>query len=161
MPSNTTKDPICQPCLMVSCKKPGEGRHKSTFSRGCPTHTGLGRAPDRQTLRGRASDTSLRAGLGTGWVRCLPQDSHHCLSRPETSLRTPARWGCTSSASGTDRAYDACCCPPWHSALKAWHRGEPATWSLARTSLGPLTDSWRSSPSFRGPLRTHTSRGLR
>lgn len=36
---------------------------------------------------------SLRAEPGTGWVQCPPQDSHRCLSRPETSLQTPLPTG--------------------------------------------------------------------
>lgn len=165
MPSNRTKDPVCHPCLMGVWKKSGEGTHKSTFSRGCPTHTGLteslGRASERQTLKGQSSDTSPRAGPGTGWVWCPPQNSHHRLSRPKTSLQTPLPTGAALAQLQAQRAYDACCCPAWRSAPKAWHRRKPATWSLARTSLGLLTDSWCSSPSFRGLLRTHTSHGLR
>lgn len=53
-------------------EQPGEGRCKSTFSLRLPyphgLTEGLGRAPERQTVRGWASDASPRAGPGTGWV---------------------------------------------------------------------------------------------
>lgn len=148
------------------CEKPEEGRHKSTFSQWLPYPHRIDRGPGWSPCEANPKGLGLRHVLESGarhWLGTVPTTG--LSPRPEQAwdftADPPAYRGCTSSASGADRAQGACCCPSWHSAPRAWHRRGPATWSPARTSLGPLTDSWRPSPSLRGALRTHTSHGLR
>lgn len=154
-PSDSAKDPICHPRLTESGRSQEKG--------GCPTHTGLteglGRAPERWTLRGWASDMSLRAGPALAVYRARRR-THLRLSRPETPQQTPAPWGCTSSASGPARARDANSCPSGIHTPSMARKGASHV-VTARTSPGPLADSWCSCPSFRGPSWAHTSHGPR
>ena len=108
---------------MVSVRSQKKGGIRAPSHGGCPTHTGLteglGGAPERQTPRGWTSDTSSRAGPGTGWVRCPPQDSHHCLSRPGLHCRPS--------------------CPPGLRQLSFRHR--QSTWCLLLPILALCTQS--------------------
>lgn len=74
MPSNSAKDLICQPCLMVPGKSQEKGSTRAPSPQGCPTLTGLteglSRAPERQTLKrpGLRYDSESRAGHWLGTV---------------------------------------------------------------------------------------------
>lgn len=164
MTSNRTKDLICHPCLMVSGRSEEKGGTRAPSPRGFPAHTGLtgdlGRAPERQALRAQASDTSERAGPGTGWVRCPPQDSHYCLNRPETSLQIP--WTLELHQLSFRQTEHMMPAAAHHGALHPKHGIEGSQPHGHLQGRHGTSDRLVALiPRFRGPLRTCTSHGLR
>ncbi|KAF7469153.1 Hypothetical predicted protein [Marmota monax] len=118
--------------------------------------------PERQSFKGpglrHLLESRVTYSLGTvptTGLSPLPEQAQELIADP------PAHWGCSSSASGTDRAYDAKLLPTVALCIQSMaHRGASHMFTC-KDILGPLKDLWCSSPSFRDPLRAHTSCELR
>lgn len=96
---------------MVSEKRKEKRGPRAPSPRRLPTYTELReptQGPERQSLKGlglrHLLESRARHSLGTvatTGLSPLPEQAQDLIADP------PAHWGCSSSASGTDRAYDA------------------------------------------------------
>lgn len=118
--------------------------------------------PESQSSKGPGLRHFLesRAGhsLGTEPITGLsplPEQAQDPIASP------PAYWGCSSSASGTDRAYDAKLLPTVALCIQSVAQRGTSHMVTCKDIIGTSKGFVVLIPKFQGPLRAHTSCGLR